>query len=171
MCFSRLKHRGCLLWKQLLSQLYPQQSSKGIFFAGIRIFLLEQNINRFCPHLVVLFFFRVCERWNAFTLVNGFKCDICAWYLWDIWPYPETKIKILYTNTKTYQYQQIYVFTYANTTKKSCKYSNLNSEVNAWEVNVEQCFRSDLIMEHLAANKGSTKSAGFLSLCKKRALL
>ena len=60
---------------------------------------------------------------------------------------------------------------YANTTKISCKYNNLKSEVNAWEVNVEQCFRSDLIMEHLAANKGSTKSAGFLSLCKKRALL
>ena len=31
MCFSRLKHRGCLLWKQLLSQLYPHQSISSIF--------------------------------------------------------------------------------------------------------------------------------------------
>ena len=65
----------------------------------------------------------------------------------------------------------MFLYIYAKTTKISCKYNNLKSEVNAWEVNVEQCFRSDLIMEHLAANKGSTKSAGFLSLCKKRALL
>ena len=31
MCFSRLKYRGCLLWKQLLSQFCPQHSIKGIF--------------------------------------------------------------------------------------------------------------------------------------------
>lgn len=31
MCFSRLKHRGCRLWKQLLSQLYPHQSISSIF--------------------------------------------------------------------------------------------------------------------------------------------
>ena len=38
MCFSRLKHRGCRLWKQLLSQLYPHQSINGIFLLESGLF-------------------------------------------------------------------------------------------------------------------------------------